>query len=86
MAKRHLKILISKELWDFPEIQALAEEHELCQSNIFKNVDIDDFDLILSPKAWRMTPGLATATKTMVELPIKAARAVKSPRKEKNEA
>lgn len=76
-----LTILVADELFDLEPVQKLLEKGHTVVP--FKDVQLplNDYDLIFSPKGWRMTYDLVKH----VELAVTASRAVKYGKKKKEE-
>ncbi len=73
-----LSILVSKDLYELPEIKSLATKgHNLC----IMDAEMEKYDIIFSPFAWRMTSELSS----LVDVSIKARRAVKFKKVKKDE-
>ena len=74
--QKPLKILIHPSLNNAKEIEELiAKGHDIQ----IMTVETDDFDIVLSPKAWRILPGM----EKYIDIAVKAARIEKYPKKEK---
>ena len=87
MAKnpKPLTILIADDLAYAKPIQALAAKgHDVVtmKQAMSEGREITAFDIIFSPKAWRMTEDLANTAK-LPDIAVSAARAVKYKRKKK---
>ncbi len=80
-----LNILVSKSLASVAQIQVLADKGHTLVIMGDQVSDPDDFDMIFSPKAWRMTEELATSPKQAIDIAVTASRAVKFRRKKKGE-
>lgn len=71
-----LTILVHSDLFDTPEVQALAAKgHNIIQ--IAPPESLANADLVIGPNCWRMTSELLP----YLDLAIKGARGVKYPRK-----
>ena len=73
-----LSILVSKELSELPEIKSLATKGHTLE---VIPPEWEKYDIIFSPFAWRMTSELSS----LVDVSIKARRAVKFKKAKKDE-
>lgn len=80
-AVKPLNLLVSPELYRKATIQKLAAQGHTV---VVMDEAMEQFDMILSEKAWRMTPDLAD-TQALVDAAVKACRAVKYRRPKKDE-
>jgi hypothetical protein len=79
--KDKLKVLVHSSLIGQTEIQALeVAGHEVFASYEAEGMVLDEFDLVLGPNCWRVTPDLVKFTKNAVT----AAKNTKKRRAKKN--
>jgi len=79
-AQKPLTILVHPSLMETPEIQDLINKGHTVDDMTYETLSLNpcDYDMILSPTAWRIIPSL---TKHISEA-VKAARAIKYIKKE----
>lgn len=78
-----LNILVSKSLAHLKEIQLYAEKGHNLVIMSENSGNPDDYDMIWSPNAWRMTDELAD-TSGLLDISVTACRAIKYKRTKKD--